>query len=85
MKFKLFVAEEDWDAKEAELRTAFNIPNPTTSAFAPKTQVGNPDNDDYEKYIYPVPSEPARDARPYFNANELVDYDETWQLPDDEE
>jgi len=82
MKYRLYSTRLGWEAREASLETHLGIPIPPwTLRYAEISQVANPDNSDYEKYIMPVCTDGTWKCDDQFNASDLVDYDPDWHLP----
>ena len=84
MKYRLYSTRSGWNSRNDSLETHLGIPDPPwTSRYAEVSQVTNPDNSDYEKYIMPVVTEGMWKCDDQFNPSDLVDYDPTWNLPPD--
>ena len=85
MKFRLYSSQSDWTARNSSLETHLCIPNRSgTERYAVSSQVANPENSDYEKYIMPVFESGTWRCDDQFNPSELVDYDPNWFPPDPE-
>jgi len=78
MKYKLYATLSGWTSRNDSLESHFGIPNGNTVCYAEVSQVTNPDNSDYEKYIMPVCTEGTWKCDDRFNASELVNWDEDW-------
>jgi len=82
MKYRLYSSRSGWTSRNASLETHLGIPIPPwTLRYAEISQVTNPDNANYEKYIMPVCTEGAWKCDDQFNQSDLVDYDPTWYPP----
>ena len=88
MKYKLFNTPEEFDAKEADMKTAFGIPDGKgTVGFngsSSSHMINNPDHSDYGMFYFGVKTEGAFKADQHFNASELVDHDSSWAKPQEE-
>ena len=81
-KYRLYDEEDDWTAKNSALEVHLGIPDGKgTLRYAEISQVGNPDNSDYGKYIMPVCTIGNWKCDDQFDASNLVDFDPTWNLP----
>ena len=81
-KYRLYDTTSEWDSRNASLETHLGIPNGKGPLrYAEISQVGNPENDDYEKYIMPVCMDGTWKCDDQFDASNLVDFDPTWNLP----
>jgi hypothetical protein len=83
MKYRLYSSRSGWNSRNDSLEAHLSIPDPPTLRYAKVSQVNNPDNSDYEKYIMPVMTEGMWKCDDQFNPSDLVDYDPTWNLPPD--
>jgi hypothetical protein len=84
-KYKLLNTPEEFDAKEAEMKTLLAIPdNAGTSKYAESVMIDNPDHADYGMFLFPVISEGKWKCDQHFNASELVDHDSSWAKPQEE-
>lgn len=82
MKYRLYSTRSGWTSRNASLEAYLGIPDGKgTLRYAEITQVTNPDNADYEKYIMPVCMVGTWKCDDQFNASDLVDYDPDWYLP----
>ena len=82
MKYRLYSTRSGWTSRNASLESHIGIPDGKgTLRYAEITEVNNPENEDYEKYIMPVCTEGTWKCDDQFNASDLVDYDPTWFLP----
>ena len=82
MKYRLYSTRSGWTSRNASLESHLGIPDGKgTLRYAEITQVTNPDNADYEKYIMPVCMVGTWKCDDQFNASDLVDYDPDWYLP----
>ena len=82
MKYRLYSTRSGWTSRNASLESHIGIPDGKgTLRYAEITEVTNPDNADYEKYIMPVCTEGTWKCDDQFNPSDLVDYDPTWFLP----
>ena len=82
MKFRLYSSRSDWTSRNTSLESHLGIPDGAgTERYAVITEVTNPDNSDYEKYIMPVVTSGTWECDDQFNASDLVNYDPTWALP----
>jgi hypothetical protein len=78
-KYRLYSTLSGWTSRNGSLETHLGIPNGKgTLRYAEVSQVENPDNADYEKYIMPVLTEGTWKCDDQFNASDLVDYDPEW-------
>lgn len=88
MKYKLFNTPEEFNAKEAEMMTAFGIPDGKgTVGFNGSSlnyMIDNPDHSDYGRFYFGVKTEGPFKADQHFEDNELVDYDSSWSKPQEE-
>ena len=81
MKYRLYSSSSGWSNQNASLETYLNIPDEEgTLRYADESQVDNPENADYEKYILPVCTEGRWKCDDQFDPSELVDYDSSWFL-----
>ena len=81
-KYRLYDTPSEWASRNASLEIHLGIPNGKgTLRYAEISQVGNPENDDYEKYIMPVCMDGTWKCDDQFDASNLVDFDPTWNLP----
>ena len=84
-KYKLFNTPEEFDAKEAEMKTLLAIPdNAGTSKYAESVMIDNPDHADYGLFIFPVLTEGKWKCDDQFETSELVDHDSSWAKPQEE-
>lgn len=82
MKYRLYSTRSGWTSRNASLESHLGIPDGKgTLRYAEITEVNNPENEDYEKYIMPVCTEGTWKCDDQFNPSDLVDYDPTWFLP----
>jgi len=82
MKYRLYSTRSGWTSRNASLESHLGIPDGKgTLRYTEITEVNNPENEDYEKYIMPVCTEGTWKCDDQFNASDLVDYDPTWFLP----
>lgn len=82
MKYRLYSSRSGWTSRNSSLESHLGIPDGKgTLRYAEISQVNNPENADYEKYIMPVCTESTWKCDDQFNPSDLVDYDPTWQLP----
>jgi len=82
MKYQLYTTRSGWTSRNDSLESHLGIPNGKgTLRYAEISQVENPDNSDFEKYIMPVCTEGTWKCDEQFNPSDLVDYDPTWELP----
>tara|TARA_R110000765_G_C18843596_1_gene598240 strand:- start:144 stop:407 length:264 start_codon:yes stop_codon:yes gene_type:complete len=78
-KYRLYSTLSGWTARKGSLETHLGIPNGKgTLCYAEVSQVENPDNADYEKYIMPVCTSGTWVCDDQFNASDLVDFDPEW-------
>jgi hypothetical protein len=83
-KYKLYNTPEEFDAKEAELKSLLSIPdNAGTVAYAESAMIDNPDHADYGMFIFPVITEGKWKCDQHFSADEIVDYDSSWAKPEE--
>ena len=84
-KYKLYNTPEEFDAKEAEMKTLLAIPdNAGTSKYAESVMIDNPDHADYGMFVFPVVSEGKWKCDQHFSSDELVDHDSSWVKPQEE-
>jgi hypothetical protein len=84
-KYKLYNTPEEFDAKEAEMKTLLAIPdNAGTSKYAESVMIDNPDHADYGMFLFPVISEGKWKCDQHFSASDLVDHDSSWAKPQEE-
>ena len=84
-KYKLLNTPEEFDAKEAEMKSLLSIPdNAGTSKYAESVMIDNPDHADYGMFLFPVITEGKWKCDQHFSADELVDYDSSWAKPVEE-
>jgi hypothetical protein len=82
MKYRLYSSRSGWNSRNDSLETHLGIPNGTqTLRYAIISQVTNPDNANYDKYIMPVCTEGMWKCDDQFPSSDLVDYDPTWYPP----
>jgi hypothetical protein len=83
MKFKLYSTLSGWTSRNSSLETHLGIPDGDgTLRYAEVSQVTNPANADYEKYIMPVCMDGTWKCNQLFKQDDLVDWDVKWQNPD---
>ena len=81
-KYKLFNTPEEFDAKEAEIKSLLSIPdNAGTAAYAERVMVENSEHADYGMFPFPVITEGKWKCDQHFDASELVDHDSSWVKP----
>lgn len=81
-KYKLLNTPEEFDAKEAEMKTLLSIPDGKgTTGYADLCMIDNPDHAEYGMFIFPVISEGKWKCDDQFEASELVDHDSSWAKP----
>ena len=78
MKYRLYSTLSGWTSRNESLESHLGIPLGNTVRYAESSQVTNPDNSDFEKYIMPVVTEGTWKCDDQFNASDLVDWDEDW-------
>ena len=84
-KYKLLNTPEEFDAKEAEMRTLLAIPDSKgTTGYADSRMIDNPDHADYGMFIFPVVTEGKWKCDQHFEASELVDFDSNWFVTSEE-
>ena len=82
-KYKLLNTPEEFDAKEAEMKTLLAIPdNAGTSKYAESVMIDN--HADYGMFLFPVISEGKWKCDQHFSASDLVDHDSSWAKPQEE-
>lgn len=82
IKYKLYNTPEEFDAKEAEMRTLLSIPDSEgTTAYAEKVMIENPDHKDYGLFPFPVVTEGKWKCDQHFDVSELIDHDSDWAKP----
>ena len=82
MKFILYTTRSDWEASNSLMDTHFGIPDGRgCERYAEIKQVGNEENADYGKYIFPVCEIGSYICTDQFPSDEQVDFDPTWNLP----
>ena len=78
-KYKLYNTPEEFDAKEAEMKTLLSIPdNAGTTNYAERVMIDNSDHADYGLFPFPVVTEGKWKCDQHFSASELVDHDASW-------
>ena len=83
MKYRLYSTSSGWTSRNNSLEAHFGIPDGHgTLRYAEISQVTNPDNSNYGKYIMPVCEEGTWKCDDQFNSSDLVDYDPTWNVPE---
>ena len=81
-KYKLLNTPEEFDAKEAEMKTLLHIPDGKgTVGYADSQMIDNPDHADYGMFIFPVVTSGKWKCDNQFQASELVDFDSSWIKP----
>lgn len=84
-KYKLFNTPEEFDAKEAEMKSLLSIPdNAGTTDYAERVMIENPDHPDYGMFPFPVVMSGTWKCDQHFDASELVDLDSNWAKPVEE-
>jgi hypothetical protein len=81
MKFKLYASTSGWDSRHASIKEYLGIPTGSTTEYAVRSVINNPDNADFGKYPFIVVDSGRWKCDDQFNAKDLVDYDPTWELP----
>ena len=79
MKAQLYASAEEWHSTHATIKTYLGIPNGTTTEYAVISQVDNPTNADFEKYIFPVVTEYRWACDDQFP--DAVEWNSDWILP----
>mgnify|MGYP003650145144 CR=1 FL=1 len=78
-KYKLYSTLSGWTSRNSSLEAHLGIPNGKgTLRYAEVSQVTNPANADYEKYLMPVVTEGTWKCADQFPASDLVDFDPEW-------
>ena len=78
-KYKLYNTPEEFDAKEAEMKTLLSIPdNAGTVDYAERVMIDNSDHANYGMFPFPVVTEGKWKCDQHFSASELVDFDPDW-------
>ena len=80
MKYRLYDTSAEWVNKNESLEEHLGIPSGNTVRYAEVSQVTNPDNSNFGKYIMPVCEDGTWKCDDQFNASDLVDYDPTWDV-----
>lgn len=81
MKYRLYSTRLGWTSRNDSLEAHFGIPDGHgTLRYAEISQVTNPDNSNYGKYIMPVCEDGTWKCDDQFNSSDLVDYDPTWDV-----
>lgn len=82
MKYILYTSESEWDTSNSNMETHFSIPDGRgCERYAKIEQVGNKENDDYGKYIFPVCNDGSYICTDQFPSDELVDFNPLWNIP----
>jgi hypothetical protein len=85
-KYKLLDTLEEFEAKDAEMKSLLSIPdNAGTNKYAEPITVDSPDHADYGMFIFPVHTEGKWKCDQHFGSDELVDYDYSWTETMEEE
>ena len=80
-KYKLYNTFAEWNTKHTALMTHLEIEATPTPTYAVVSVVQNPSSSDYGKFIMPVVTTGQWKCDDQFNANDLVVWNEEWQLP----
>ena len=78
MKYRLYSTLSGWTSRNESLESHLGIPDGNTVRYAEVSQVTNPDNSDYEKFIMPVVTRGPWKCDDQFNSSDLVNYDDIW-------
>jgi hypothetical protein len=78
MKYRLYSTLSGWTSRNESLESHLGIPDGSAGSYAKVSQVTNPENSDYEKFIMPVCTEGSWKCDDQFNSSDLVDYDGNW-------
>tara|TARA_R110002012_G_scaffold99939_1_gene238156 strand:- start:11 stop:268 length:258 start_codon:yes stop_codon:yes gene_type:complete len=78
MKYRLYSTLSGWTSRNESLESHLGIPDGNTIRYAEVSQVTNPDNSDYEKFIMPVVTSGPWKCDDQFSSSDLVDYDDNW-------
>ena len=85
MKFILYSGTSSWQTSNSAMNTLFGLPDGRgCERYAEISQVGNEENSNYGKYIFPVCVVGAYACTDQFPSNQQVNFDPTWNLPDPE-
>ena len=82
-KYRLYDTTSEWDSRNASLEPHLGIPHGKgTLRYAEISQVGNPENDDYEKWVMPAVARGRWACEDQFDAANLVEFQPGWFDPD---
>ena len=83
MKYMLYSTLSGWTSRNSSLEAHLGIPDGKgTLRYAEVSQVTNPANADYEKYIMPVVTEGTWKCDDQFNPADLVEWQDDWNTPE---
>lgn len=81
MKYILYSTNSDWTESNSDMNTHFGIPDGRGClTYALISQVGNEENANYGKYIFPVCDKGSYSCTDQFPQEEQVVFDPTWNI-----
>ena len=79
MKYRLYSSRSGWTSRNSSLEEHLGIPDGKgTLRYAVISEVENPENADFGKFIMPVMTEGTWKCDDQFPASDLVDFDPEW-------
>lgn len=85
MKFRLYSSRSGWVSRNSSLESYLGIPDGNgTDRYSEISEVTNPENSDYEKFIMPVETDGRWKCDDQFNPSDLVNFNPDWYPPDED-
>ena len=81
MKFQLYSSTSGWNNRHAAINTHLGIPTGGTTEYAERVQINNAEHEDHGKYPFPVMMDGTWKCDDQFNANDLVNNNTDWFVP----
>ena len=81
MKFQLYSSTSGWNNRHAAIKTHLGIPTGGTTEYAERVQINNAEHEDHGKYPFPVMMDGTWKCDDQFNANDLVNNNTDWFVP----
>lgn len=73
-----YLITEDFETNIATINDALSLPSIEATNYCTPDRVSNIEHADYDKFIIPVKTEGRWKCDHLFNAEDLVDFDDTW-------
>lgn len=82
MKYILYSSSSTWQTSNSQMNTHFSLPDGRgCERYALISQVGNEENANYGKYIFPVCVIGNYACTDQFPSDQQVNFDPTWNIP----